>query len=75
MEDVNVVYLNMEYGVHEQVTLNADGSYTIFLNARDSSFMNQYSLHHALQHINNHDFEKSDVQQIEAEAHRREECK
>ena len=68
---VNVVYLNMEYGIHEQVTQNHDGSYTIFLNARDSTAMNKMSYAHAMSHIHNNDFEKPDVQQIETEAHER----
>lgn len=67
---INVVYLNMEYGIHEQVTQNHDGSYTIFLNARDSSEMNRASYDHALYHINNNDFEKADVNLIEYEAHK-----
>ena len=67
---INVVYLNMEYGIHEQVTQNHDGSYTIFLNARDSDGMNRFSYYHALSHIVNHDFEKADVQLIEVEAHK-----
>ena len=67
--NINVVYLNMEYGIHEQVTQNHDGSYTIFLNSRDSREMNQFSYLHAMHHINNNDFEKHDVQLIEAEAH------
>lgn len=67
---INVVYLNMEYGIHEQVTQNHDGSHTIFLNARDSDEVNRLSYIHALYHIKNHDFEKHDVQAIEAEAHK-----
>lgn len=67
---INVVYLNMEYGIHEQVTLNHDGSYTIFLNARDSLDMNRFSYIHAMNHIVNNDFEKFDVQEIETEAHK-----
>lgn len=70
---INVVYLNMEYGIHEQVTQNHDGSYTIFLNARDSDARNRMAFIHALYHIQNHDFEKYDVQEIESEAHKREE--
>ena len=67
---INVVYLNMEYGIHEQVTKNHDGSYTIFLNARDSRAMNILSYKHALTHVINNDFDKDDVQKIEADCHR-----
>ena len=68
---INVVYLNMEYGIHEQITQNHDGSYTVFLNARDSTEMNRMSFVHALCHIHNNDFEKYDVQEIEYEAHKK----
>ena len=71
MRLINVIYLNMEYGIHEQITQNQDGSYTIFLNARDSDAMNKLSYYHALSHIVNHDFEKHDVQLIEYDAHGR----
>ena len=54
---------------NEFVTPNSDGSYTIFLNARKSYEMQKEALEHALRHIDNNDFEKTDVQQIEAEAH------
>lgn len=71
MNNINVVYLNMEYGIHEQVTQNHDGSYTIFLNSRDSYEMNRFSYLHAMYHITNGDFEKYDVQEIETEAHKK----
>ena len=61
----------MEYGIHEQITQNHDGSYTVFLNARDSTEMNRMSFVHALCHIHNNDFEKYDVQEIEYEAHKK----
>ena len=60
----------MEYGIHEQITQNHDGSYTVFLNARDSTEMSRMSFVHALCHIHNNDFEKYDVQEIEYEAHK-----
>lgn len=71
MYDINVVYLNMEYGIHEQLTQNHDGSYTVFLNSRDSRAMNVRSYWHAIKHLVNHDYEKSDVQEIERDAHLR----
>ena len=66
---INVVYLNMEYGIHEQVTQNHDGSYTIFLNSRDSRETNLRWYSHALSHINGHDHEKYSVQEIENRVH------
>lgn len=67
---INVIVMNLEYGMHEMVTANHDGSYTIFLNARDSHETRVASYSHALRHINNRDFEKHDVQQIEADCHK-----
>lgn len=67
---INVVQIPMEHGMHEMITQNQDGSFTIFINARDSHERRMESYNHALHHINNNDFEKSDVQEIEYEAHR-----
>ncbi len=54
---------------HEAVTLNEDGSYTVFINANMASNQIEKAYQHALHHIKNNDFEKDDVQKIEAEAH------
>lgn len=66
---VNVVVMDMEYGIRESVHQNRDGSYTIFLNARYSDETLKRAYLHAIDHIKNHDWEKTDVQQIEADAH------
>lgn len=55
--------------VSEAVTLNDDGSYTVFISARLSTERQRQAVAHALEHINHGDFRKHDVQQIEAEAH------
>jgi hypothetical protein len=55
--------------VTETVTQNADGSYTIFLNSRMTQERQLESYLHAMRHITNNDFEKTDVQTIESEAH------
>lgn len=68
---VNVVLMDMEYGVHEQLTQNHDGSYTMFLNARDSHETRKESYVHAMGHIMRGDFEKRDVQEIESAAHKK----
>ena len=65
----NVVVTNMDYQMHEMVTINHDGTFTIFLNARDSRERQLVSYLHAVKHIENDDFYKSDVQKIEHEAH------
>lgn len=53
----------------ELVTPNEDGTYTVLINARMSYETQRKALLHALGHIFNDDFEKENVQQIEAAAH------
>lgn len=48
---------------------NADGSYTVFLNARLSADQQREAYRHELSHIQGDDFERADVQQIELHAH------
>ena len=67
--DVNVVLLDFPNYGREMVVLNEDGSYTILINTKLSHESQVQAYAHAMRHINNHDFEKSDVQQIEAVAH------
>lgn len=69
MNDINVQLLDLPPGIHEVVTINEDDSHTIFLNARDSHLRNLQSYKHAIGHIVHHDFDKTDVQQIESAAH------
>lgn len=51
------------------VVPNEDGSYTILINARLSQEGQLRAYQHAMKHIQNEDFEKSDVQSIEFKAH------
>lgn len=51
------------------VVQNEDGSYTILINAKLSQDGQIKAYQHALNHINNEDFEKSDIQNIELHAH------
>ena len=53
----------------EVVTANEDGSYTILLNARYSYERQVEACIHACRHIDGHDFEKMEVQEIEKDAH------
>ena len=67
---VNVQVLDMKTcSGSELVTPNEDGSYTILINARMSYEKQKEALRHAMAHILNGDFEKENVQQIEAAAH------
>lgn len=54
----------------EMVVQNEDGSYTIFLNSRLNWENQMIGYVHAMKHITGHDFEKENVQEIEAQAHR-----
>ena len=69
-EIINVVVIDMDPGIPEQITLNSDGSYTLFLNSRASHDTQIHCFYHAADHIRHNDWEKSDVQEIEFAAHR-----
>ena len=59
--DVGVHIINMDTAVHEQIVLNDDGSFSIFLNARLNREAQIVAYNHALHHILNDDFYKSNV--------------
>lgn len=67
--DIFVRYLDMDVNVSEHIVQNSDGSYTIFLNSRLSRERLQEAYEHAVSHITNCDFEKTDAQKIEYDAH------
>lgn len=67
--DVNIVLIDFPVKGKEMVIPNEDGSYTILINAKLSHNMRLEAYEHAMKHITNNDFEKENVQQIEAEAH------
>lgn len=70
-QDVFVEVIDFKNNTAEElVTKNDDGSYTVFINARAAYNRQQEAIAHAMRHINEDDFEKEDVQQIEAEAHK-----
>lgn len=70
-ENVYVHVVNMDTCVHEMVRHTPSDDYVVFINARLSDKAQRKAYRHALDHIENRDFEKSDVQQIEYEAHKR----
>lgn len=68
--DVNVVVIDFKTCKgKEMVVPNEDGSYTILINSRLTYASQLKAYEHAMRHINNNDFEKSDVQPIECSAH------
>lgn len=71
MPDVIVHLIDFPKGkkVHEAVTENSDGSYSVFIDARLSNDGQLREYEHAMKHIESGDFEKADVQMIEAAAH------
>lgn len=70
-EYINVNLIDIKDSmVREFVTVNEDGGHSVFVNARLSQEGRLTAYRHALRHIENGDFEKDDVQQIEAEAHK-----
>lgn len=54
----------------EAVAENEDGSFSIFINANLAANQIEKAYRHALWHIEQGDFQKNDVQEIEERAHR-----
>lgn len=69
MGDIFVKLIDMPCDLRGHVNLNYDGSYTIFINARLSHRMQQQVYLHEMHHILNFDFERENVDEIEAIAH------
>ncbi len=67
---INVVILEKSGGIPGSVWLNTDDSYTIFIDARLSAEKQKEIFMHELHHIENKDFEKNNVQEIETVAHK-----
>ena len=65
----NLVLLDCDTQVGETICLNADDSFTIFINSRLSREKQVECFKHALIHVRNNDWEKSDVNEIEVAAH------
>lgn len=68
-QDVNVFLYNFPNNGREMVVENEDGSYTILINSKLSDVGREEALRHAIGHIENNDFEKNNVQEIEFDAH------
>ena len=66
---VNCNIINFPNSGNEMVIKNEDGTYTILINAKLSDQGRLKAYKHALRHIENDDFEKKHVQEIEASAH------
>lgn len=68
IDNGQIVYLD-DMDTNEAITENEDNSYTIFINRNLSEAKRLKAIQHALEHIKEKDFEKSDVQQIESKRH------
>lgn len=69
MMDINTILIDMDVLIGEQVIKNRDDSYTILLNSRLSHERQLECYFHAINHIKSNDFEKSNADMIELEAH------
>lgn len=67
MDSIYIYFIDLPTKVHEIVVPCADG-YTIYLNSRLSQTGIIEAYHHAKWHIDHNDFEKEDVQTVEASA-------
>lgn len=65
-----IYHIALPDGINEAVLPCLDG-YTIYLNEKLSPQKREDAFWHAIEHIQNHDFEKTDVQEIESQAHKK----
>lgn len=68
-QNIQVQLINFPTKGNEAITKNEDDSYTIFINARLSHEKQLEAYWHAMKHIQNGDFEKTDADKIEFDAH------
>lgn len=68
--DINTRLIDMDVLIGEQVIKNVDDSYTILLNSRLSHERQLECYLHAINHIQSNDFEKSNSNIIELDAHK-----
>ena len=68
--DTYIYIVNLPTGIAEAVTPCMDG-YTIYINANLTIEEQYKAYNHAMWHIQNDDFSKDNVQEIESEAHRK----
>ena len=69
MIDIFTYLVELPDGINEAV-LSCVGGYTVYIDPRQSNDGMKRSYEHALYHIQNADFEKSSVQEIESQAHK-----
>lgn len=67
---VNTFLIDMPTQVKGQTVKNDDGSYSVFLNTKLSHEQHLLTYAHELRHIEDGDFEKENVQDIEEQCHK-----
>ena len=67
--EINVVVMNNPFGVKGSINPNKDGSYTIIIDAHLSFEEQQKVYKHEYDHIISGDFDKSNADEIELDAH------
>lgn len=70
MDEIYIYLVELPDGIDEAV-LPCVGGYTVYLDSRLCPAKMQQAYNHAMGHIENNDFEKHDVSQIETDAERR----
>lgn len=71
MIDYHVELIRFPSGkTHEAVTINEDGSATIFLDKNDTKELQRKRFLHAIKHLRGNDFGKNSVEEIETRAHK-----
>lgn len=68
MDNIYTYFVRLPEGINEVVMPCLDG-YTVYIDSSLSDERKIKAYNHALLHIVNRDFEKADVQEIEATAH------
>ncbi len=68
MDDVYIYFIHLPPGISELVTPCLEG-YTIYIDESLDEAHRLKAYEHAIEHIRSNDFERADVQTIEAEAH------
>lgn len=72
MHDINVVLMDNPFGIKGSVNKNDDGSYTVIINSKLNAEQQREVYLHEVEHIENGDFDKTDVDIIEHDAHKME---
>lgn len=72
MHDINIVLMDNPFGIKGSVNKNDDGSYTVIINSKLNAEQQREVYLHEVEHIENGDFDKTDVDIIEHDAHKME---